>query len=59
MRLSLLDTGADPGFLEGGFKSTLGVCFQNFTGLKFHKFPHEIEIVLSNRGVQANPSSSL
>ena len=46
-------TRADPGFLEGGFKSIKRGSFSTFY-LIFHKFSHEIEIIWSQRGVQGN-----
>ena len=38
----IITSGADPGFLEGGFKSTKGGSFPRIY-LIFHKFSHEIE----------------
>ena len=42
--------GADPGFLIRGFKWPKGGSFWYFY-LDFHKNPHEIETILSKRGV--------
>ena len=53
-----LDSGADPGFLEGGFKSTKGGSFPRIY-LIFHKFSHKIERICLQRGVQANPPNPL
>ena len=47
--------GADPEFLEGGFKSTKGGSFSTFYLISY-KFPHdENEIIWSQRGVRVNP----
>ena len=51
-------TGADPGLMEGGFKSIQGGSFITFY-LIFRKFPHEIEIIWSQRGVRENPLNPL
>ena len=45
-------------FIEGGFKSIKRGFVSTFC-LIFHKFPHEIEIIWSQRGVQANPPNPL
>ena len=52
------NSGADPGFLKGGFISIKGGSFSTFY-LIFHKFSHEIKIIWSKRGVQANHPNSL
>ena len=46
--------GADPGFLEGGFKSTKGGSFPTFH-LIFHKFSHENERICLQRGFKRPP----
>ena len=50
--------GADPGFLMRGFKWPKGGSFR-YVYLNFHKISHEIEIILSERGVRANPLNPL
>ena len=47
---SLSYPGADPEFVEGGFKSFKGGLFTTFY-IIFRKFPHIIEIIWSKRGV--------
>ena len=39
-------SGADPGFLEGGFKPTKGGSFTTFY-LNFLQFSHEFQIIWS------------
>ena len=51
-------SGADPGFLEGGFRSMKRGSFSTLYMI-FHKFPHEIEIIWFQRGVQANHPNPL
>ena len=50
--------GVDLGFLERGFQIHQGGTFSTFY-LIFHKFPHEIEIIWSQREVQVNPPNPL
>ena len=54
---TIFDTlaGADPGFLEGGSNPSRGGSFSTFD-LFFNKFPHETEIIWSqrHRWVQVN-----
>ena len=53
--------GADPGFLERGFKFTKGGGgrFSAFTLIDFYENPHENEIILSKRGIRSNPLNPL
>ena len=51
-------TGADPGFLDRGFKLAEGVRFVQF-GQFFSEIPNEIEIILSQEGVRLNPLTPL
>ena len=54
----MLHAGADPGFLEGGFKFTKGGSFCWFNPT-FQINPHENEIIWPQRGVPANPLNPL
>ena len=50
-------SATDPGFLEGGSNPSRELSFSTFY-LMFHIFPHQIEIIQSQRGVQANHPNS-
>ena len=50
--------GADPGFLEWGFKVIKGGSFSPFYPI-FPKFTHENKIIWFQRGVRANPLNPL
>ena len=52
-------SGEDPGFLKGGFKYIERGFVFNILPDFFHKFPHENEIIWSQRGVQANHPNPL
>ena len=58
IHLLFINTGADPGFLEGGFKFIKGGSFSTFY-LIFLKIPHDIKIIWFQRGVQVNHPNPL